>query len=285
MLLTSALVIGGTGLVCGASLAVVARIFAVYEDPRIEKASSVLPGVNCGGCGYAGCADYAKAVVSDGASVTLCAPGGDSVVADLSALLGVSAETSEPKVAIVLCGGDREKATTKFKYNGIADCNAAAAVGGGEKACSYGCLGYGSCSRVCPVGAIEITQGGLAVVHPGLCIGCAACVKACPRSLIKLVPESKTIHVMCSSRDKGPIVKKACSVGCIGCRVCTKFADEGSIEMDGFLAVVDYSKPLTSSVVVEKCPGKCIVEVAGTEDSSLSETSEETLEEKSNEDG
>lgn len=250
--------IGGIGLVCGAALALAAKYLAVKEDPRIGEVADILPGANCGGCGLAGCADYAKAIVVDGAAINLCAPGGSKVIAALSAYLGVTAEAAERKVAMVLCGGDSDKAPRKFLYNGVADCTSANAVGGGDKICRYGCLGYGSCARVCPVGAIQITAKNIALVHPDLCIGCGACVKACPRNLIKMIPESKRIHVLCSSKDRGPVVKKACQVGCIGCTVCTKLSD-GAISMNGALAVVDYSKPLENEVVIEKCPGKCII--------------------------
>ena len=251
--------IGGMGLVCGAALAVAARFFAVKEDPRVEEVTELLPGSNCGGCGYAGCADYARAIVVDGAAINLCTAGGSEVLKSLSEYMGVEAAAAEKKVAIVLCGGDSDNAPRRFAYNGIADCAAAHAVDGGDKKCRYGCLGYGSCARVCPVGAIEITDKNLAVVHPDLCIGCGACVRTCPRSLIKMVPAGRYIHVLCSSKDKGPIVKKSCSVGCIGCRICTKLVEDEAITMDGFLAVVDYSKPIETERPVEKCPGHCIV--------------------------
>jgi Na+-translocating ferredoxin:NAD+ oxidoreductase RNF subunit RnfB len=248
-----------TGLVCAVALVVADRFFAVHEDPRVEAVAALLPGVNCGSCSFAGCSEYAKAVVLKNAAVNLCGPGGADVVARLAEAMGVQAVAAEKKVALVLCGGDAEKAGRKHVYNGVADCAAAHAVGGGDKLCRYGCLGYGSCARVCPTDAIEITAGRLAVVHANLCIGCGACVKACPRRLIKLVPVSRSIHVLCSSYDKGPAVKKACSVGCIACTICTKLADNESIRMEGALAVVDYGEELTNEAVIAKCPGKCIV--------------------------
>ncbi len=263
MIVQTALLIGGLGAVCGAALAAAARFLAVHEDPRIAEAEACLPGVNCGGCGFAGCADYAKAIITGGAAVNLCAPGGEVTLAALAALTGKQVERTERKVAFVRCGGTRTLARQKHLYNGLADCAAAAAVGGGDKACSYGCLGYGSCARVCPVDAIALDDG-LATVHPELCIGCGACVKACPRDLITMIPESRTIHVVCSSRDKGPAVKKVCSVGCIGCRICSKLAADEAITMDGFLAVVDYAKPLANPELPAKCPGKCIIDTAAT---------------------
>jgi Na+-translocating ferredoxin:NAD+ oxidoreductase RNF subunit RnfB len=252
-------VVGGAGLACAAALAAAARMLAVREDPRIGEVLDVLPGANCGGCGYAGCEGYAKAVVTEGAPVNLCTPGGEEVARAVAGILGVDAQPVEKKVAIVLCGGDDTKAGRRFAYNGVADCRAANAIGGGDKKCRYGCLGYGSCAQVCPVGAIEITDRRLAVVHPDLCIGCGLCVDACPRSIIKLVPAKRTVHVLCSSRDRGAVVKRACTVGCVGCGLCAKLSGDGAIRVRDRLAVIDYSKDLTGDGIAEKCPSRCIV--------------------------
>lgn len=259
--LVTGLTVGGAGLVCGGLLALAARFLAVHEDPRIEELSEILPGANCGGCGLAGCADYARAIIVDNAEINLCAPGGQEILDQLAAFLGREADAAEKKVAIVLCAGDHEQAPRKFDYNGVADCRAAHAVAGGDKQCPYGCLGYGSCARACPVGAIEMTAGGIARVHKDTCIGCGACVRTCPRNLVRMVPAARTIHVMCRSKDKGPLVKKACAVGCIGCTVCTKLAPDEAIAMEGFLAVVNYDIELDDEKVIEKCPAKCIVRV------------------------
>ncbi len=258
--LTTTLAIGGVGAACGGALAMAAKFLAVHEDPRIEETANLLPGANCGGCAYAGCADYAKAIILDDAEINLCAPGGESTLCALAAMMGVEASAAEKKVAIVLCGGDSDKAPRKFAYNGIADCTAANSTGAGDKKCAYGCLGYGSCSRACPTGAIEISKG-LATIHPELCIGCGACVKTCPRKLIHMIPASRTMHILCSSKDKGPIVKKACSVGCIGCTKCTKMVEDEAITMQGPLAIVDYTKDYTNEETIEACPGKCIKKV------------------------
>lgn len=262
-MLTTAIAIGAIGLAAGVMLAVAARFLMVHEDPRIDQALEILPGANCGGCGFAGCSDYAKAMVVSDAAINLCAPGGEQTIRKLAELLGKNAEPVERQTAIVLCGGDREKAPSKSEYNGVADCAAAHAVNGGDKRCRYGCLGYGSCARVCPVGAIEITDQRLAVVHPEICIACGACVKACPRNLIKLVPRRRSIHVLCSSKDKAPDVKKACSVGCIGCTKCTRLVEDKEIAMDGALAVVDYDKDLTNEETIEACPANCIIKRPG----------------------
>jgi electron transport complex protein RnfB len=255
----SILWIGGIGALCGTALAFAARYLSVEEDPRIEQVTGELPGANCGGCGFAGCADYAKALVTTGVAANLCPICNSTALVRIAAIFGRTVEAVERKVARIRCGGNDSESLRRFAYNGIADCAAASATGGGDKACSYGCLGYGTCARICPVGAITVSDG-LASVNPATCISCGKCVPACPRGLITLVPAAAKIHVLCSSKDKGPVVKKVCGVGCIGCTLCVKLSD-GAIAMDGFLAKIDYSKPLINDLLVEKCPGHCIKKI------------------------
>ena len=256
IILSSTLWIGGIGLVSAVALAVADRYLSVPEDPRVGQVTELLPGINCGGCGFAGCADYARAIVLHGAAGNLCAPGGAACANAVAAFLGAAPVAMEKRAALVLCCGDDAEATRRCAYNGITDCAAAQATAGGDKGCTYGCLGYGTCGRVCPVNAIAVLNG-LAKVDKRKCIACGKCVVACPRKLIRLVPAAAEIHVLCSSKDKGPAVKKVCGTGCIGCRLCTQFAD-GAITMDGFLAVVDYTKPLTNEGPIAKCPAHCI---------------------------
>ncbi len=261
VLLITTAVITGIGLVCGVALAFIAKKFGVDEDPTVTEIEQQLPGANCGGCGYAGCTAYAKAIVEAGAPINKCGPGGADTVMRIGEIMGVSAEAPEPVMAFIKCGGDRRESKRQSQYNGIADCASASLVAGGWKECQYGCLGYGSCARVCNYGAISI-KNGLAVVNPALCVGCGMCVNSCPRNLIVMVPVSHRIHVRCSSPNKGPVVRKICDVGCIGCTICVKTEGGVSMEMKGSLAQVNYEKPpVENEAVLAKCPMKCIVKL------------------------
>ncbi|MDY5954751.1 MAG: (Fe-S)-binding protein [Kiritimatiellia bacterium] len=256
-LLQPALLVALLGLAFGALLAIAFRFLAVREDPRIAAVAERLPGANCGGCGYAGCADCAKAIVLDGAAPSLCSAASDDAIHAIASLLGRAATSRERLVALVHCAGDESVATRRARYNGISDCASAASVAGGDKACSYGCLGYGTCARLCPVRAIDIRQG-VAVVDPKRCIACGRCVAACPRKLIRLVPAAETLRVLCSSPEKGAAVRKVCQRGCIGCTLCAKFAPQ-AFRMEGNLAVREYGAQPPGEGVAAKCPAKAIV--------------------------
>ena len=256
------LVIALVALVCGVALAFVAKRFSVEENPLVAALLAELPGANCGGCGRAGCEAYARDMAEHDAPCDRCTAGGPAVAAALARILGREAPASaERKVAVVLCTGGFTTSTRRFAYNGVADCGAVQTAAGGDKTCAYGCLGYGSCARVCPARCIRV-EGGIAVVDRDRCLGCGACVAACPRGVIVLAPVSHRTHVLCRSHDKGASVHQYCSHGCIGCGLCTKFDKSGTISMDNALAVVDYTKPpLDNPTLSAKCPGSCIREV------------------------
>ena len=253
-------IIAGIGLVAAIVLAIADRCLAVEEDPRIGMVTAELPGANCGGCGFAGCDGYARALVAGTAPNGACAAGGAECAAAIAKILGVDAVATEKRVALVKCCGTRAEAIRVGDYNGICDCGVAAATAGGDKGCKYGCLGYGACANVCPQHAISICDG-LAKVDKRLCIGCGKCVTACPKHIIELVPASAAIHVLCANPDKGPNVRKVCGVGCIGCHLCEKNSggkEANHFTFNGFLAKVNYENPPTDEQIVAKCPAGCM---------------------------
>ena len=260
LVILSALLVICMGILLGLTIGIAAKVFEVKQDERIEFVTDELPGANCGGCGLAGCADFAKAIVEGSVEPTQCPVCAEDAVAKISKILGLESAANKVKnVAIVLCGGDKEKAKFDAKYNGINDCKSASLVGAGVKGCKYGCLGLGTCARACPFNAIEINDKGLAVVHPELCVGCGKCVDACPKNLIKLVPENVHVHIFCSSPDKGAAKKKVCDVACIGCRKCAKNSEPEQIKINGFLAQVNYELPPPVEIIeAAACPTGCL---------------------------
>lgn len=256
-IISAVLVVGITGLIFGCILALASVIFAVKKDERIDKIAEILPGANCGGCGFAGCSAYAAAVVNDGAAVNLCSVGKAPVAGKIADIMGCTAGEVKEMTAKVLCAGTCEQAKEKYIYNGIPNCKAAAKLAGGAKICGYGCLGLGSCAAVCGFGAISI-QDGIAVVDEEKCTACGKCKEACPKHIIELVPKQASVHILCNNKDKGASVNKYCSVGCIGCKLCEKNCPSGAITVTDNLAVIDYEKCTGCGICAEKCPKKVI---------------------------
>ncbi len=248
------------GILLGLGIGITARVFEVKQDPRIELVLDALPGANCGGCGLAGCADLAKAIVAGKQTAAKCPVCTSDGASKISEILGTKTGQNVVKnVAIVLCCGDNVNAKSVVGYNGIKDCKSAILVSSGAKGCKYGCLGFGTCAEACPFDAIEITDDGLAVVHSELCVSCGKCINACPKNLIKLVPETVKVHVFCSSPEKAPVKMKVCKVSCIGCRKCVKNAEKNQMLMKGFLAQVNYDDPPPPELVeASGCPTKCL---------------------------
>ena len=256
-MIEAVITLGGIGLLAAFALGAAARKFAVEVDPRELAVLETLSGANCGACGYPGCAAYAKAVATGEALPNLCTPGGQQTLERIAEIMGVAAVAAEPQVAVVLCQGDNRLAKSKYRYLGVSDCNAAQRIADGPKQCPGGCLGLGTCARVCPFGAIEITTDGLAVISREKCTGCRKCVPACPRSVIRMTPLEANVHVLCNSHDKGAVVRKYCQVGCIACQICVKTSPEAYVVED-FLARPLYEQNAQAAPAVVKCPTKCI---------------------------
>ncbi len=259
-ILIAVIVVGAMGLVLGAGLAFASKIFAVEKDPKVEQVREALPGANCGGCGYPGCDGAADAIVSGKAAPNACPVGGAATAAKIGEILGIVVDTSTKFVAMVKCAGGKEECGKKYEYYGVKDCREAVVAMGGDKACAYGCMGYGSCVNVCQFDAIFINEKGLAEVDKEKCTACGACIKACPKNIIELVPYDKAVHVACNSQDKGKDVTAVCKVGCITCGICVKNCEFDAIKIpEGKnLPVIDYTKCTECNKCVEKCPKKTI---------------------------
>ena len=252
----------GLGIILGLIIGIIAKIFKVETDSKVELVIELLPGANCGGCGKAGCADFAKSVVSGENTPSKCPVSSTEQITSIAQALGIEAGNGSKMKALAACAGDDLQMTRHINYNGILDCSAASLVAGGPKGCSYGCIGMGTCAHVCPFGAIEIINH-LAVVHPELCVGCGKCVNSCPRGVLRLVPEEATCHVYCNSPAKGAEKRNECKVGCIGCKKCERESDNQFI-VDGFLAKVNYSNEiLPTKETIEKinCPRNSILTI------------------------
>lgn len=253
-------VVGGVGLFIGLFLGAAAIKFKVQVDEKEEAVLAALPGNNCGGCGFPGCSGLAAAIAKKEAPVNACPVGGEAVGKVIGEIMGVEAEVAIRQAAFVQCQGDCDKITLDYDYTGIEDCRMLSFVpNGGAKSCNYGCLGYGTCVEVCPFDAIHV-ENGVARVDKDKCKACGKCVEICPKHLISLIPYDAKYVVACSSKDKGPVTMKDCTVGCIGCQLCKKNCEAGAVEIRDFNAAIDYEKCVECGVCVEKCPRKSIVE-------------------------
>ena len=249
----------GLGVVSGVLLTAASKAFAVKTDERLEAVKEALPQVNCGACGFSGCADYAGAVVG-GAPCNLCKPGGAEVAAKVAAIMGVADEGAEKLHAFVRCGGGCEKAAHKYVFGGISSCSACNKYYNGSKACTSGCLGYGDCVKVCPQDAISIVDR-IAVVDICKCIGCGLCVSECPNHIISLRPDTQRFEVACSSRDAGRVTRQLCTSGCIACGLCAKVCPEKAITVKDNHASIDSALCKSCGLCAEKCPVGAIVTV------------------------
>ena len=257
-IIIAAAVVGILGILIGIFLGIASEKFKVEVDEKEILVRNELPGNNCGGCGYAGCDALAKAIAAGQAEVGACPVGGASTAEKIGAIMGVAGGTAEKKVAFVKCKGTCDKTKVQYNYYGVDDCKKVSVVpGAGEKACTYGCMGYCSCVKACAFDAIHVVDG-VAVVDKEKCVACGKCVSSCPNHLIELVPYKAEHLVQCSSHDKGKDVKSVCESGCIGCTLCTKQCEFDAIHMEDNLAVIDYEKCTNCGKCAEKCPVKVI---------------------------
>lgn len=263
-LLQAALILGGVGLLFGALIAIVHRKMKVEEDPRIDAVEQLLPGVNCGACGTPGCRAFAEVLIHGAKQPAGCTVMDSESIADVAEYLGVDVGKSNKRVARLLCAGGSHVAPSLASYRGFSSCKAAAAVSGGGKACSWGCLGLADCAEACDFDAITMNEFALPVVDPALCTACNDCVIACPKDLFVLMPIEQKLIVQCKSLLEGDAAVSLCSVACNGCGKCVVDAKPGLISMQSGLAVIDYTRnELAGIEATRRCPTGSIVWVEG----------------------
>jgi electron transport complex protein RnfB len=244
----------------------IAQKFKVFEDPRIDRVQEVLPAANCGGCGFAGCRNFAEALVKAETFENLnCPVGGAAVMEEAAKILGKVAPIVDPTVAVLLCNGTPDQRPRTSVYDGVQDCRIIHNLYIGDTDCSYGCLGNGDCVRACTFDAMYMNyESGLPVIIDDKCVSCGACVKACPRNLIELRKKAKKdrkIYVACSNCDKGGPARRACKVACIACNKCVKVCEFDAITVENNLAYIDAFKCTFCRKCVTECPTNSIIEL------------------------
>ncbi len=263
-IIDAVLILSGVCVVFAAVIALVHSRFRVFEDPRIDAACELLPGTNCGACGTPGCRAFAEELVTGGQQPANCTVMGPEEIEDVALLLGVDAGESNKRVARLLCAGGSDVAIQDAEYRGFASCKAAAAVAGGGKGCTWGCLGLADCELSCDFDAIQMNAAQLPVVDPVLCTACEDCVEACPKELFVIMPLDQHLIVQCKSELEGEEAEGLCQVACNACGKCALDAAEGLIEMVNGLAVIDYTKQgLEAPDATRRCPTGAIVWVEG----------------------
>ncbi len=249
------------GILAAVLLYFVAQKFKVYEDPMIAVVAELLPGANCGGCGFAGCRNFAETIVkNNGLNGKACPAGGTPVNEKIAQLFGGEVSATAPKKLILKCNGSCENAPIKTHYNSIASCAFANMTTAGESACMYGCLGCGDCTKACKFGALKINaETGLPIVDAEKCVACGACVNTCPRKLLSLVSQTEQgiVWVACANKERGVEAKKNCSAACIGCMKCVKTCENAAIKVTDNLALIN-ENCIACHKCEEACPAKAI---------------------------
>jgi len=258
-ILIATISLAAIGLICAAVITIASKLMFVKVDVRVAKLRECMPGANCGACGFSSCDAYAEALVKGDVAANLCLPAGEAGLEAISKILGIDSGDGIAKMtAVVQCLGDSNTVKDKMKYVGIDTCFAAKQLFGGQESCTFGCLGFGDCVKVCPNDAICV-KGRLARIHPDRCSGCAVCVKVCPTDVIAIEAEPLHVAVRCKNNEKGGTVRQKCSRGCIGCKKCENVCPAKTIQVVDSLAVIDHTLCYGCKECVDVCIVKCIL--------------------------
>jgi len=253
------IVMGGLGVLFGVFLTYFHIKFRVEENPLIKSLHLLLPNANCGACGYPGCSAFAEALLEKKVSPEKCSGISSENLSKICRILGIEEKTKVKMVARVFCSGGNN-ATRKFEYNTLKDCRSLNILFDTNLNCTYGCIGFGSCEKKCPFGAIKM-MNNLPEIDEEKCTGCGICVEVCPKKIIRLVPYNKKVYIRCCSHDKGSVVIKICKTGCIGCGKCVKVCPRNAISLQENLAIIDYEKCDNCGKCIEECPRKVIFSI------------------------
>ncbi|MFA7116032.1 MAG: RnfABCDGE type electron transport complex subunit B [Bacteroidales bacterium] len=264
MIIYTVVTLSVLGLLLALVLFLIARKFKVEEDPRIDQIEAIMPGANCGGCGFAGCRAFSENVVKatslDG---FFCPVGGNEVMKKVAATMGYAVEENVPKIAVVRCNGTCEARPKTSVYDGISSCKVIKTLYQGDTGCKYGCFGQGDCVEACVFNALKMnTETGLPEVNEDNCVACGACVKACPQGIIELRNKgmkNRRVYVACMNQDKGGVARKACANACIGCKKCEQVCPFDAIKVENFLSYIDYDKCRLCRKCVDVCPTGAIL--------------------------
>jgi Na+-translocating ferredoxin:NAD+ oxidoreductase RNF subunit RnfB len=257
--LTAGTIMGAIGVLLAAILAFASRKLYVYEDPRIDVVEGMLPKANCGACGCAGCRAFAEKAVAGEIAPAKCTVSSADGIQAIAEFLQIDAGAADKRVARLACAGGGHVARLRAQYVGLPTCRAAALVNGGGKGCSWGCLGFGDCERVCNFHAIHMDAHNLPVVSESLCTACGDCVDVCPKQLFSLHSVTHRLWVACKSLADGQQAEADCEVACTACGRCAADAP-ALIQIVNNLAVVDYGKNrLATPEPTLRCPTGAIV--------------------------
>ena len=255
-------VLGGAGLIVVILLRILLRKFSARVDKREAAIRAILPGANCGACGFPRCNGYASAVAAGEAPLNTCVVRIPDVAHRIGDIMGQEVTPTEPRVAFLICRGGKKRAASRSRQERKKYCRQPAPPPDVPDDCRYGCVGLGLCAKVCPFSAITMGENGLPAIDEKKCTGCGKCVRECPKQTLVLVPRSKLVVLACASHDEGKAVKDVCRVGCIVCDLCVTACPAQALAMDKNLPVMDVSKCIDCGICVQKCPTRSFIDRA-----------------------